>query len=252
MSKYIFYPANNSPVLRSASEALKSRGYGVVDRPCDSVTHILFPAPAFSPDGTLKGGGDFEEIINLIPKATIIGGNLPPLPDRKSIDLLKNPDYLADNAAITAYCALGILTEKLPVILRGCKILIIGWGRIAKCLAALLWALEADVTIGARKPEDRAMAHALGYRVTPLDGLGHELNIYRVICSTPPELIFGEEQLSHCRDGCIKIDLASKPGLVAPDVIYARGLPGIHAPESSGILMAKTIISLLDHKEDIR
>ena len=238
MSRYIFYPANDTPVLRAAGEALKSRGYSVVNRPCDSVTHILYPVPTktFDPD--------------LLPQATVIGGNLPEIPGRRVIDLLKNPYYLADNAAITAYCTLGLLMERLPVVLRGCKILILGWGRIAKCLSALLWALEADITVAARKPEDRAMAHALGYRVLDTRGLGQELNDYRVICSTPPEVVLDEEQLSFCRDNCLKIDLASAPGLLGNDVIRARGLPGIRAPESSGQLIAKTVIRLLDQKEE--
>lgn len=252
MSKYIFYPANRSPVLLAASEKLKSRGYGVVSRPCEGVTHILFPVPTFAPDGSLKGGGDFEAILASVPNATVVGGNLPHLPGRKTVDLLKDPYYLADNAAITAYCTLGLLMEKLPMILRGCKVLVIGWGRIAKCLCALLWALEADVTVGARKAEDRAMAHALGYKVIELEGLDHELNAYHVICSTPPEVILDEEQLSHCRDGCLKVDLASSPGLLGEDVIHARGLPGLRAPESSGKLIAKTVIRLLDRKEDKR
>lgn len=237
MSKYIFYPASNTPVLRAAAETLKSKGYTVVDRPCDRVTHILFPVPTK------------ELNTDLLPGATIIGGNLPEIPGRKTIDLLKNPYYLADNAAITAYCTLGLLMEKLPVVLRGCKILIIGWGRIAKCLSALLWALEADITVAARKPEDRAIAHALGYQVLDIQGLGHELNNYRVICSTPPQPVLDEEQLSHCREGCLKIDLASSPGLSGEDVIRARGLPGLRAPESSGRLIAKTVIKMLDRKE---
>ena len=238
MSKYIFYPASNTPVLSAAAEALKSRGYGVVDRPCKSVTHILYPVPTKDIDS------------NLLPNATIIGGNLPTLPGRKVIDLLKNPYYLADNAAITAYCTLGLLMDKLPVILRGCKILIIGWGRISKCLSALLWALEADITVAARKPDDRAIAHALGYKVLDTKGLGHELHNYRVICSTPPQPVLDEEQLSHCQDGCLKIDLASAPGLLGADIIHARGLPGLMAPESSGRLIAKTVIQMLDQKEE--
>ena len=44
---------------------------------------------------------------------------------------------------------------------------------------------------------------------------------------------------------CLKIDLASCPGILARDTIYARGLPGIHAPESSGQLIADTVFRLL-------
>ena len=46
--------------------------------------------------------------------------------------------------------------------LADCKVLVIGWGRIGKCLAALLKGLEADVTVVARKETDRAILHALG------------------------------------------------------------------------------------------
>ena len=47
----------------------------------------------------------------------------------------------------------------------------------------------------------------------------------------------------------IKIDLASCPGMDAPDVIWARGLPGKDAPETSGELIARTILRLLYNKE---
>ena len=41
------------------------------------------------------------------------------------------------------------------------------------------------------------------------------------------------------------MDLASKKGIAGNDVIWARGLPGIHAPEESGALIARTILDLL-------
>ena len=252
MSRFIFYPANDSAVLRAAGEALKTRGYGVVDRPCDRVTHLLLPVPSFDADGSIKGGGNWEMLLDELPKnITVIGGNLPPnkLQSYRYLDLLKDPLYLADNAAITAHCALGLATEKLPVTLRGCPTLIIGWGRIGKCLASLLWALEADVTIAARKEEDRAMAHALGYHAKDTALLDQDLNDYRLIYNTVPVPILSEEQVANCRSNCLKIDLASQLGIWGEDVLWARGLPGKLAPESSGKLIAKTIIRLLSRKE---
>jgi hypothetical protein len=53
----------------------------------------------------------------------------------------------------------------------------------------------------------------------------------------------------YCRPDCVKIDLASIQGIYGSDVIHARGLPGKQTPESSGILIANTIIRLL-RKED--
>ena len=254
MSRYIFCIANQGAVLRSAAEALKSRGYGVVERPCESVTHLLLPTPSFDEAGQLKGGGDIDALLAELPKGiTIVGGNLDPgrFPGYRLMDLLKDPTYLARNAAITAYCALRLAMMELPIMLRGCRVLIIGWGRIAKCLAALLWALEADVTVAARKEDDRAMACALGYRTETIENLDAALNDYRLIFNTVPAPVLSVQQMEHCRQGCLQIDLASVRGIEGTHMIWARGLPGKDAPESSGNLIAKTVIRLLERKEQI-
>lgn len=252
MSKYIFYPINRTPVLQAVSETLKSRGYGVVSRPCESVTHLLLGVPSFDSNGQLKGGGDPEAALAQLPEnVTIVGGNIPEgrFPGHPVLDLLKDPTYLAANASITAYCAVRLAMMELPVTLRGCKTLIIGWGRIGRCLAALLWALEADVTVGARKEADRAMAEALGYRSVDPAELGRDLNEYRLIFNTAPAPVLAVEQTVHCRENCLKIDLASQKGIDAEHVIWARGLPGKDAPESSGKLIAKSLIRHLGRKE---
>lgn len=252
MSRYIFYPIKLTPVLRAAGEALKAKGYGVVDHPCESVTHLLLPVPAFDDQGNLKVSCDLDATLSTLPKnITIVGGNIPKdrFPGYRVMDLLRDPTYLADNAAITAYCALRLAMMELPVTLRNCEVLIIGWGRIGRCLAALLWAMEANVSIAARKESDRAMAHALGYHPMIPENLGHNLNGFRLIFNTAPAQVLSEEQVSHCRENCLKIDLASTPGISGSHVIWARGLPGKDAPESSGKLIAKTVIRLLDRKE---
>lgn len=252
MSRYIFYPINRSAVMRAAEECLKTKGYGVVSRSCESVTHLLLPVPSFDETGAVKGGGDPDAALKgLSGDVTIVGGNIPKdrFPGYRIIDLLKDPLYLADNAAITAYCAVRLAMMELPVMLRGCKVLIIGWGRIGRCLAALLWALEAEVTIAARKDADRAMAHALGYQSEDPETLGHNLNGFRLIFNTAPAAVLSEEQTTHCRDNCLMIDLASVRGIAGEHIIWARGLPGKDAPESSGKLIAKTVIRLLNRKE---
>lgn len=251
MSQYIFYPANRSAAVLAAAECLKKKGYGVVDRPCESVTHLLLPVPSFDGQGHLKGGGDPDEILSRLPPAvTVIGGTLPAgrFPGHRTMDLLTDEQYLADNAAISAYCALRLAMMELPVTLRGCKALILGWGRIAKCLCALLWGLEADVTVAARKETDRAMAHALGYHTKEIAGLGQDLNNYRVIFNTVPAPVLNEEQAEHCTEQCLKIDLASVRGIAGKHIIWARGLPGKDTPESSGKLIAGTIVRLLERK----
>ena len=90
------------------------------------------------------------------------------------------------------------------------------------------------------------MAHALGYHAEDSQLLGHNLNGYRLIFNTAPDAVLSEEQVAHCRDNCLKIDLASRLGIAGTHVIWARGLPGKDAPESSGKLIAKSAIRLIE------
>lgn len=216
------------------------------------MTHLLLPVPSLEPDGTIKGGGDLQELLAALPKGiTVIGGNLPELPGYKTMDLLKDPEYLAENAYITAHCAIRLAMMRLPVTMRKCKVLIIGWGRIGKCLTRLLRALEADLTVAARKETDRAMAQALGYAAIPPTEMEAKLDRYRLIFNTVPAVMLNEELSAECNENCLKIDLASTQGIQDISALWARGLPGKDAPESSGALIAKTAIRLLGRKEPL-
>ena len=246
------YPAGKTMALTHACHFLSCQGMDIASSPSADVTHLLLPAPSFDPAGQIKGGADLVHILSCLPKdITVMGGNLkqPALTHYKCIDFLQDPIYLAENAAITAQCAITIAANNLPVMLKECPILIIGWGRIGKCLAADLLALGADVTVAARKPADRAMLLALGYRSIPTEELGPHLMRYRVILNTAPVSVLSEADTAHCRHDCIKIDLASQPGIAGSDVIWAKGLPNQEAPESSGKLIAKTVIRLAVGKE---
>jgi hypothetical protein len=245
MSKYIIFPATKSPALLAAADTFKRKGYGVVSRPCESTSHLLLPVPSFDSDGTIRGGGDLMELLQLLPKnICIIGGYLPELSGYRCIDLLKDPTYLAHNAAITADCAIRVAGRYLKTVFRDCPVYILGWGRIGKCLAHQLAAMGAKVTIAARKESDRATAASLGFRAAIP---GESLEDTRLLFNTVPVPILQEEAIPA---GCIPIDLASKKGLPGENVIWARGLPGKDAPESSGRLIADTVLRYLYNKEE--
>ena len=234
MKDYLFFAAGRSPATTYTIESLEKAGCVFSQMPCSAVTHFLLPVPSLDADGRIKGGQSLNDLLAILPKGiTVIGGNLPPLSGYQVIDLLKDPLYVAENASITAYCAIRLAMNKLPVTLKGCPCLIIGWGRIGKCLARLLKAMDAQVTVFARKEADRAMLTALGYEAT--DRLDPEN--YRLILNTAPELL-----LPDCPGDALKIDLASVPGITGQDVLWARGLPGKDAPESAGQLMARRIL----------
>lgn len=237
MVKPLIYPIGSTQACRYAAEYLYKEGFPLVDHPTPEATHLLLDAPAFDNDGLLKSGQSLERILEMLPQyITVIGGNLdhPCLENHKCMDLLKDETYLAANAAITAECALQVAAPLLSRTFSDSSVLVIGWGRIGKCLGKLLKDLGADVTVAARKDADRAMLRALGYDAANPGNLKGD---FQLIFNTAPAPISGTEQFQNC----VKIDLASKRGLTGGNVVWARGLPGIHAPESSGRLIAKTV-----------
>ena len=244
MNDLIFYCAGSSKALYYAAAFLMEEGAVFLPCPDHTVTHLLLPIPSFEKDGSIKGGGDLSEILSQLPKTvTVIGGNLrrPELNEYDVLDLLEDPWYLARNASITAHCTLELAIEKLPITLEKCSVLVIGWGRIGKCLAKLLHGLGAHVTVAARKESRRVMIEALGYQSCAIENIRPES--YRLIINTAPAMI-----LPTVQGTALKIDLASTPGMQGRDVLQARGLPGLLAPETSGALIAQVITQWIKEK----
>lgn len=244
MNDLIIYCAGNSRALIYAAAFLMEEGAVFVPCPDHTVTHLLLPVPSFEADGSIKGGGDLTEILSKLPKTvTVIGGKLqrPELEAYETLDLLEDPWYLARNANITAHCALELALTNLPVTLEKCPVLVIGWGRIGKCLAKLLRGLGACVTVAARKESRQVMIDALGYQSCAMEQI-HPEN-YRLIINTVPAMV-----LPSASGTGLKIDLASVPGMGGRDIVQAKGLPAQLAPESSGELIAQVITQWIKEK----
>ena len=185
-------------------------------------------------------------LAQLPQNVTVIGGNLdlPVLQGYPVIDLLKDPRYLAENADITAYGAIKLVSGLLNVTFRDLPVLVIGWGRIGKCLARLLRQLGCRVTVAVRKETDRAMLIALGYEAVEISPGMPVCPGCRVIFNTVPAPVLTQEQLQQYPAACRKVELASRPGLSGEDIINGRALPNRCAPESSGQLIARSILRL--------
>lgn len=225
MRTAMIFPIGDSPAVQFAARALEEQGISVAAALTGDVTHVLLNVPTKEAD------------LSAVPEnITVIGGNLEQIHNHPTIDLLKEEQYLAENAALTADCALRLLGERLSVSFRDCPILVIGWGRIGKCLAAMLRALGAHVWVAARKPADMGMLTALGYEAVAIGDI--EPRQYRAIINTAPAPVLagsGDEV-------CVKIDLASRLGMAGENVLWARGLPGKMLPEASGALIAQGVL----------
>ncbi|MDO5545394.1 MAG: hypothetical protein Q4F81_06180 [Eubacteriales bacterium] len=247
MKHILMYPVGTTDACRCAGAYLKQAGFPLTDHPSPEVTHLMLDVPSFAGDGSLRGGGSLPAVLERLPGGvTVIGGNLnhPSLAEHPVVDLLRDEEYLAKNAAITAECALRVAFPLLPTVLTDTPALVIGWGRIGKCLTKLLSAIGCPVTVAARNPADRAMAAALGWNAVEISKIPEILPDIHLLLNTAPAPILGANILDKYRK-CAKIDLASRPGLEGCGIVYARGLPGQYAPESSGALIAERILRYL-------
>lgn len=245
MDEFCMLKAGNSKACQCACDLLEQAGMFITDHPQPEVTHVLLDAPSFLASGKLRGGGDVEILLSMVPEtAAVIGGMLehPAMEGRRKLDLLREEGYLAKNAAITADCAIRLAAPLLTAAFRDTPTLILGWGRIGKCLAKLLRGLDTPVTVAARKERDLGMLDALGYQAVDFAEAEALLPRMHLVFNTVPEKILEGDIPSHC----IPIDLASVPGLYGDHVIFAKGLPGLHAPDSSGRLIAGTILANME------
>lgn len=220
--------------LCEAQRRLRGRGVVFTDTAQDA-EYLLYPAPT-----------KLSMLRECTMDQTVIGGNLDFLNENVArLDLLKDPDYLAANAAITAEAALGIVLTELRCEITRANILILGWGRIGKCLTHQLHHLNANVTVYARSDADRAMLSCLGYRSIPRRELGRSLPQYHCVINTVPAPVLTEAEGRTIRSGCLKLELASGIWLPGEDVVLAHGLPAKCKPEAAGALIAKTIAKYL-------
>lgn len=241
------FPVGISNSCLYASQYLKKSGMTLIDHISPEITHLLLDIPSFSEHGLLRDNRSLPELLPMLPETvTIIGGNLTPdyLLNYKKIDLLKDASFLYQNAAITAECALQVAANALNTTFSDSPALVLGWGRIGKCLSLLLQAVGCQVTVAARKEEDRAMAMAMRLDVLDYPDIPDSLHQFRILFNTVPHQTIPIPILDTWKDG-IKLDLASSPGMVCDNVITARGLPGKYAPESTGKLIAESVKRIL-------
>lgn len=246
MNPKLFCPISGNKALEAAEKELIDQGLPLVRHPAPDVTHLLLPVPAFTSGGAALAC-TASALQEAPPGCTVLGGRLTPavLSGHPLVDLLQDPLYLNKNAAITAHCALTLAAPRLPVIWSKLPVLILGWGRIGQHLARLLQGLGACVTIAARRPEARAMAASFGYEALSFSEAAAEISRYRLIYNTVPAPVL---DVSGCPD-CLAIELASVPGMTGTDIVDGRALPGRLAPESSGLLIAETILRRIKEEE---
>lgn len=206
-----------------------------------------------------------EVLASLWPEQTLIGGKLSRELCMGAVaqglqvsDIMQRRGFTVGNAALTAEGAVEKLMAASPRSLWRSRILVTGWGRVAKILALRLCALGAAVTVAARKEGDRAMAQALGLSAVSFTELLPLLPDFDFIVNTVPARVFAGEELERIRGDALLLELASAPGGFEAaeaesrglNTISAPGLPGLCAPYTAAELMREAIYSVIREREE--
>lgn len=172
----------------------------------------------------------------------------------KIIDLMEQEELTILNTIATAEGTIQVAIENTERNIQESKVLVLGFGRVAKVVAKKFKALDAYVTCAARKPEDMAWIKTLGYESTNINNIGENLKYFDIIINTVPQIILTKKELRYINNNAIVIDLASKPGGIDQDAakelkvkyIWALALPGKVSPVTSAEFIQNTIYNILE------
>lgn len=91
------------------------------------------------------------------------------------------------------------------------KVLVTGFGRVGKQLSSLLKAMNARVTVTARRPTDLAAIKVLGMAAEKTGDIAKLPDEFDVVFNTVPAPVFDEKTLMVLKGSPVIIELASKP-----------------------------------------
>ena len=91
------------------------------------------------------------------------------------------------------------------------RVLVAGFGRVGKQLSSLLKAMNAKVTVTARRPTDLAAIKALGMAAEKTGDIAKLPDQFDVVFNTVPFTVFDEKTLMALKGSPVIIELASKP-----------------------------------------
>lgn len=233
--------------------------------------NVILPLP-LSRDGVNLNAPFSDKKIKLLDifsavseKSTVFGGMMKSeyikiLSERgiAAHDYFKCEELIIKNAVPTAEGVLQTVMENMDKTVYGSSFGITGFGRTAKVIANTLKSLGADVTIFARRTDDRVWAELGGFKALQFSELNSAAGEFDVFINTVPVSIISENTLHKFRKECLLVEIASAPGGFPKNVsqneelryINPGSLPGKVAPKTAGEIIAKVILNLLKGEKE--
>ena len=174
----------------------------------------------------------------------------------KLIEIAEVDEVAILNSIPSAEGAVQMAMEATDITIHGSTSLILGFGRCGFTLARLLAAMGADTSVVARKPADLARAREMGLHPLTYPQLPECIGNADIIFNTVPALVLDRALLQKTNPAVYICDIASAPGgvdFVAASELgrFARlapGLPGMVAPKTAVLILAKVIPDIILHE----
>ena len=161
----------------------------------------------------------------------------------RAYDFLKEEDILVQNAYLTAEGTVYKMMEMSKQALCGKRVLIIGFGRIAKNLCKILAAFKMHIHILARKKSDLAWAKLLGCKGMQIHAVD-SFEGYDFIINTVPVKLFKNTFFHKLQTPVI--DLAGVNEYSHYENYFRLpAVPGSFAPESAGNILGEYVHRVL-------
>ena len=237
----------------------------------EKAKYVILPLPCSDREGFLKTAFSkkktkLSEIVEHMEKGSVLMGGILPeeivfAAKEKEIfyrDYYYREEFAVRNAALTAEAAAATLMEMLTESISTVPVLILGHGRIGRLLSAILKALDAKVTVAARRYSELAWIRSEGMEPLEFRLLDEKIGGFKVIFNTVPAPVLTKERLMLTDKNAVIIDLASEPcgtdfsaaeelGITAKK---ALGLPGKFAPKTAGEILKETVLNILSEMEE--
>ena len=260
-AKKLFAVVGTDARQAAAGRVLERAGYAVGGAEQVALAdYILLPLPLDAARTPLA-----ELLRAAKPGAVALGGRLSvqakTIAQKAGVELVDyfaRPELTVYNAIPTAEGCIGILLAERTRTLWGTNLLLLGFGPVGQALGARLAALGANVTVCARRAEQRALAESLGLRGAELARLAVLAPAFDTVVNTIPAPVLTEPVLAALRPGSLIVDLASKPGgtdfaaaqRLGCKAIHALSLPAACAPDTAGEAVARTVLTILREREE--
>lgn len=200
-----------------------------------------------------RGKIELQTVMNEFCGKTIFAPTLPGDIKGEYVDYSVRREFLTGNARLTAQGALGCILQNVKKPLQGMKILLLGWGNVARACHEVLSPLGCDITAAARRKSVISEANWAGRTAVSFEEAWGNTDGFDAVINTVPARVLTRKRLENLRKDCYILELASAPWGADPADIealgikyeIAGGLPGKAAPEAAGQIIAGTILNII-------